>query len=437
MKTLLLISSFLIHFIPVFSQPISGFDLSVSKSAQYGWELCQQLHSDPEVSYMETQTAKRLAGELESMGFTVTSGIGGNSVAGIYENGDGPTVMLRTDMDALPIKEQTGLPFASSKTMKNIQGDDVPVMHACGHDIHMSVCMATARSLIELKNTWKGTLMIICQQAEEVGQGADAALKDGLYEKIKTPDYALAFHINPEIVSGKIALQPGPVFAGVQTVEITVFGKGGHGAFPEKCIDPVVIASRIILDLQTIVSREISPLDPAVVTVGSIHGGSAPNIIPDAVKMELTLRFYDIGVLDQILSAIERICNGAASTAGMSPDKYPAIWVDSIQIPPVINETDLAARLSHSAKGLIGDENVITVEPAMVGEDFAKYGSTKHNVPICLTWLGSTGSSRMKQLKQNGKKPAPLHSAELMPDYQNTIETGIRVMVNNVLVLMD
>ncbi|HKL34301.1 MAG TPA: amidohydrolase, partial [Tangfeifania sp.] len=393
-------------------------------------------HKNPELSFQEFETSKRMASELKKAGFEVTTNFGGNSVVGVLKNGDGPVIMLRTDMDALPVKEKTDLEFASTKMAENANGEEVPVMHACGHDIHMSVWTGTIRTLVALKDQWKGKLLVIAQQAEEYSGGAGEAINAGLFSKFPVPDYALAYHINPELESGKIGLVGGPVFAGVKTAEITVFGKGGHGAYPEKCIDPVVIASRIVLDLQTIVSREISPLEPVVVTVGSIHGGTRPNIIPDEVKMELTLRYYSDEAIEKVISAIERISKSAAQMAGMPDDQLPEVTVLPADTPPVLNNEELAKNIHSFASEIIGTENILQTSPAMVGEDFGKYGRTPENIPICLMWLGSTSPELMKELETSGQKPAPLHSPQLNPDYEKTIETGIKVMAGNVIGLM-
>ena len=243
----------------------------------------------------------------------------------------------------------------------------------------------------------------------------------------------MAFHINPELESGTIGLVGGPVFAGVKTVEIVVYGKGGHGAYPEKCIDPIVIASRIVLDLQTIVSREMSPFEPVVVTVGSIHGGTRPNIIPDEVKLELTLRYYSFEAIEKVVGAIRRICKAASQMAGMPENKLPDIKVLPVETPPVLNNLPLSEKIQDFASEIIGAQNVLKVKPSMVAEDFGKYGLTPEKVPICLIWLGSTSHELIKELEANGEKPAPLHSQSLKPDYKKTIETGILVMTNNVI----
>lgn len=434
-KLIILFAAMTIHF-HAFSQLSPKIEDEVKKQTASMTELCKQLHQNPELSLHEFETSKRMAAELRKAGFEVTENFGGNNVVGVYKNGEGRVVMLRTDMDALPIEEKTGFDFASTKTAKNSNGDEVAVMHACGHDIHMSVWAGTIHTLVAVKNEWKGTLLVIAQQAEEISGGAGVAIDNGFFSKFPKPDYALAYHINPELESGKIGLVGGPVFAGVKTAAITVYGKGGHGAYPEKCIDPIVIASRIVLDLQTIVSREISPLEPVVVTVGSIHGGTRPNIIPDEVKMELTLRYYSDDAIEKVITAIERISKTAAQMAGMPDDKLPLVKIESAETPPVLNNSDLTDKIKILASGMLGEENVVKISPAMVGEDFGKYGRTPENIPICLIWLGSTESELMKSLMEKGEKPAPLHSPNLNPDYEKTIETGIKVMAGNVIGLM-
>lgn len=407
-----------------------------SKQTAYALELCKYLHENPELSFQEFETSVRMASELKEIGFEVTEKFAGNSVVGIYKNGEGPTVFLRTDMDALPVKENTGLPFASKK-MADLDGNQVSVMHACGHDIHMSTWTGTLRTLVALKDEWKGTLMVIAQQAEEYSGGAGLAIDAGLFSKFPVPDYALAYHINPELETGQIGLRGGPVFAGVKTVEITVYGKGGHGAYPQKCIDPIVISSRIVNDLQTIVSRELSPTEPAVVTVGSIHGGTRPNIIPDEVKMELTLRYFSDETIAKVIASIKRISANAARVAGVPEDKLPLVYVLPSETPPVLNDEALSAEVSKFATEIIGQENIIETQPEMVGEDFGKYGRTEEDIPICLIWLGSTSPEEMQRLKAEGKAPYPLHSPQLNPDYENTIKTGIEVMAGNVIGLMN
>jgi amidohydrolase len=403
---------------------------------KYAFELCKHLHQNPELSYQEFSTAKRMASELEQLGFQVTTNFGGNNVVGLFRNGEGPVVMIRTDMDALPVEEKTGFDFASIKRAINTEGSEVPVMHACGHDIHMSVWTGILRTLVALKERWSGTLLVIAQESEEVSGGANKAINEGLFQKFPIPAAALAFHINPELSSGTIGLVEGPVFAGVKTAEITVYGKGGHGAYPEKSIDPVVIAARIVIDLQTIVSREIDPFEPAVVTVGSIHGGTRPNIIPDEVKLELTLRYYSDETINKIISSLKRISAAAAQMAGMPEDKLPKVVILEVDTPPVINDMQLAKQLEIFSADIIGSENILRVKPAMVGEDFGKYGYTTEKIPTSLIWLGSSSPELLARLKEKGQTPAPLHSPYLFPDFEVTIETGIKVMTANAIGLM-
>ena len=435
LKLFIIVSAMTIQ-ISAVAQIANKIKSEAKTQTEYALKLCKHLHQNPELSFQEFETAKRMAAELKLAGFEVTENFGGNSVIGVLKNGDGSVIMLRTDMDALPIKEITDFEFASTKIAETEDGAEVAVMHACGHDIHMSTWTGAIRALVELKNEWKGTLLVIAQQAEEFSGGAGKAIDAGLFSKFPVPDFALAYHINPELESGKIGLVGGPVFAGVKTCEITVYGKGGHGAYPEKCIDPIVIASRIVIDLQTIVSREISPLEPVVVTVGSIHGGTRPNIIPDEVKMELTLRYYSDVAIEKVIAAIERISRSAAKTAGVPDDKLPKVFVLPGETPPVLNNVELSKNINVFASDVIGAENIVITAPAMVGEDFGKYGRTPENIPICLIWLGSTSPELMKELVAKGNKPAPLHSPNLNPDYANTIETGIKVMVSNVIGLM-
>jgi amidohydrolase len=432
-----LILSFMTFSSAVIGQDTGRLQKEVDTQAGTALELCIYLHQNPELSYQEFETSRLMALELEKMGFKVTRNFGGNNVVGLLKNGDGPVIMLRTDMDALPIEEKTGFEFASKKRAVTAEGAEVPVMHACGHDIHMSVWLGTLRTLVALKDEWEGTLLVIAQESEEVSGGATKAIREGIFTRFPVPDAALAYHINPELASGTVGISGGPVFAGVKTAHIRVFGEGGHGAYPEKCIDPIVIASRIVLDLQTIVSREISPLDPAVVTVGSIHGGTRPNIIPDEVNMELTLRYYSEEVIEKVVTSIRRIAKAAAMTAGMPESRLPEVTLTTAATPPLLNDESLANHLSRYAGKSIGTENVLKVKPAMVGEDFGKYSYTPEKVPVCMIWLGSTHPALLKELKARGEEPQPLHSPMLNPDYAATIRTGILVMSNNVINLMN
>lgn len=386
------------------------------------------LHRNPELSLMEVNTSRKMADELKRLGFEVTTGIGGNGVVGIFRNGKGKTIMLRTDMDALPVLENTGLPFASSIVMKDAKGKENPVMHACGHDVHMTTWLGTLSTLVALKSEWKGTIMAVAQPAEEGMMGAQRMLDDGLFKKFALPDLALCYHVNAELPAGTVGYFPGPIFAGVETADITVYGNGGHGAMPHKTIDPIVISARIILDIQTIVSRGINPLKPAVVTVGSIHGGTRANVIPDEVKMLLTIRFFDIEVLNLIKKALIDITRGAAISAGLPETKMPLVVFDPEVDSPVSNNPSLVLESVKSMKDILGDKNVIQVDPSMVAEDFGKYGITGDKIPIALFWLGGVSKEKYNESKEKGINLPPLHSSLFAPDFDPAFRTGVAAM---------
>jgi len=393
------------------------------------------LHQTPELSFREFKTSDKMAGQLEKLGFEIARNVGGTSLVGVFRNGQGPTVLLRTDMDALPIIEKTGLPYASDIFYVNENGEKVGAMHACGHDIHMSVWVGTANALVEFKDHWKGTLVMIAQQAEEQSGGANAMIKAGLFKMFPVPDYALALHVDPELKVGTVGYCIGPAFAGVNSVDIHVFGEGGHGAYPHRTIDPVVLASRIVLDLQTIVSRELSPLQPAVVTVGSIHGGTQHNIIPDEVDMQLTIRFYDDLVYEEIIESIKRITSGIAAAAGLLEEKYPEVIISNQYTPPVINDRELTSQVVSVMEHALGRENVIEQEPLMAGEDFGKFGRTPEKIPIMMFMLGSVDAEKYKVHSEDGTPLPGLHSPLYAPDHFNAIKTGIRIMTESVVVL--
>jgi len=361
--------------------------------------LYRDLHSNPELSFREQITSKRLESELRDIGFEVSSYIGGYGIVGILRNGSGPTVLIRTDMDALPIKEQTYLPYASIVRTKDEQWRDVGVMHACGHDVHMTVFIGTARLLTKLKERWQGTLIMIGQPAEEKGAGARAMLGDGLFQRFPIPDYCLALHVAANIPAGKVGYCKGYAMANVDSVDIIIHGIGGHGALPHTTKDPVVIAAQVILALQTIVSREIDPATPAVITVGSIHSGTKHNIISDEARLQITVRSYSEKVRDQLLKSIKRITLGIAQAAGKN--------------------------------------NVVSSKPVMIGEDFALYGRTDPKIPICMYFLGSVKHKQGEGSLPTTESLPSLHSATFAPDAEPTIKTGIKSMTAAVLELME
>lgn len=395
--------------------------------------LYTQLHSHPELSTFESETAARLAQELKKIGFEVTTGVGGHGIVGILKNGPGPIVMVRTDLDALPVSEQTGLPYASKVRARDKHGNDVPVMHACGHDMHMTVWVGTARMLAAMKDKWSGTLMFIGQPAEETGSGARTMLEDGLFKRFPKPQYALALHCDGRIPAGKIAFTDGLALANVDSVDITVRGRGGHGSAPHSTIDPIVLAARIILDLQTIVSRETDPLNPCVVTVGSIHGGTKHNIIPNEVKLQITVRSTKDSVRKHTLDAIERIAKAVAMSA-RAPE--PTVTVDPGEFTPaLVNDRDLTRRTVGLFRQVLGESAVEERPPVMGGEDFSRYG--REGVPIFMYWLGTISNERLAESQREGGKPLPsMHSDQFAPVPEPTIRTGVLTMTQAVLNLL-
>ncbi len=392
------------------------------------FEIYTDLHGSPELSLFEFKTAEKMAARLKEMGFEVTKGIGGTGVVGVFRNGPGKTIMLRTDMDALPVKENTGLPYSSTVVMKDASGIEQPVMHACGHDLHMTVWMGTLKTLVALKNEWKGTIIAVAQSGEEISFGAKAMIEDGLFKRFPVPDYALAYHVSAELPAGTIGYFPGPIFAGVKSAEITVYGSGGHGAMPHTTIDPVVIAAKIILDIQTIVSRTINPVKPAVVTVGAISGGSKHNVIPEEVKMLLTIRYFEDEILEQIKESLSRIARGAAVAAGLPEDKMPLVYIEPAETAPVSNDPQLVMNSVGFMRNCLGDDNVVQVDPMTVGEDFGKYGTTEEKIPIALFWLGGVNHDLYKKHKEEGAFLPPLHNAAFHPDFQPTFKGGVAAM---------
>jgi amidohydrolase len=404
----------------------------------------KELHAAPELSHYEEKTAAFFATQLRAMGYTVTERVGkyerpewtGYGVVAVMKNGAGPTVLLRTELDALPVDEKTGLPYASKVKTKNEAGQDVSVMHACGHDIHITNMLGTAKILSESKDQWRGTLVLIGQPAEEVIDGARAILRDGLYERFPKPDYVIALHDSADLEAGKVGYTPGFAMASSTSVDIKIRGLGGHGARPESTKDPIVVAAQVILALQTIVSREDSPLDPVVVTVGSIHGGTKHNIIPEEVDLQLTVRAYKEDVRKRVLASIERITRGVAMAAGIPEDRAPIVKFSDIQITSATyNDPELTERLAKVFVKALGQENVVRLEPVMMSEDFG-YLSLDQKIPATLFTLGAVDPAKVKQSKET-KTPLPsLHSALFQPLPEPTLRTGIKAMTSAVLELM-
>jgi amidohydrolase len=418
---------------PALRDPVS---LLVQQEYPSLFELYKHLHTHPELSFQEEKTAPRFAEELRKAGFEVTTGVGKFGVVGVLRNGTGPTVLVRTDMDGLPVQEQTGLPYASTATARDSAGKEVPVMHACGHDLHMACAVGTARVLNQLKDKWSGTLIFIGQPAEERGAGARAMLADGLFKRFPRPDYCLALHDNAQFPAGTVTYTSGFALANVDSVDVTIRGVGGHGAYPHKTRDPVVLAAQIILALQTIVSREVEPGEPSVVTVGSIHGGTKHNIIPDDVFLQLTVRSYTDEVRQQILDSIRRIVRGQAIAAGVPEDKLPVVTLRDEFTPATYNNPELTARLTKVFTAWLGEANVAVKKPVMGGEDFGEFGRTVEKIPICIFDVGGVSPEALKQSQASGKPLPSLHSPLWAPVPEPTLKTGMTAMCAAVLELM-
>jgi hippurate hydrolase len=399
--------------------------------------LYKHLHTNPELSLMEEKTAARLAAELRSVGYTVTEKFGGTGLVGVLANGPGPVLYIRTDLDGLPITEETGLPYASTTRVTNLAGQEVSVMQGCGHDIHMTVFTGTARMLAAMKDRWSGTVVFIGQPAEEIGVGARAMLAEGLYRKFPKPDYVVAIHDSATLPAGTVGIIEGYVMANVDSVDITVRGRGGHGAYPHTTIDPVVLAARIVLTLQTIVSRETRPVEPAVVTVGSIHGGTKHNIIPNEVKLQLTLRSYSDNVRQHTIAAIKRICRGEAIAAGLPDDLMPVISIKEDEFTPATyNDPALTRRVRSSLVNWLGEDKVTAIDPEMGGEDFSQFGRTSEKVPICLFRVGAVDPALVAESQRTGVPLPSLHSSKFAPLPEPTIKTGVTALTGAALDLL-
>jgi amidohydrolase len=378
------------------------------------------LHQHPELSFHETETAAKLASELRQLGYEVTTGVGRVGVVAVLRNGAGPTVLLRTELDALPVTEKTGLPFASTVRTKDDGGNEVGVMHACGHDLHIAALVGTARIMAGARARWRGTLVLIGQPAEEIVSGAKAMIDDGLLTRFPKPDYALAVHDDARLPSGVVGFHPGPVLTNSDAVSIRIFGKGGHGARPEATVDPVVIAARTVLALQTIVSRETSPFDAAVITVGSIHGGTRPNIIPDEVELQLTVRSFTDPVRQHLLSAIDRIARAEAEAA--AAPRPPAI-VRSIPAQALVNDSALNRRLQAALIRDMGAARVVDAPPEMASEDFSQLQLA--GVPTLAMRVGAVAPATYAAAAKSGTSLPSLHSPLFAPDLKPTLETAV------------
>jgi amidohydrolase len=392
--------------------------------------LYRDLHSHPELSGREVHTAQRVARELQQLGADVTSHVGHDGVVGVVRNGPGPVVLIRAEMDALPITEATELPYASVETAATARGARVGVMHACGHDLHLANLVGTARWLVDHRSAWSGTTVLIAQPAEEAGTGAAWMLAAGLYTRFPRPDYALALHVAHDLEVGKVGYHAGPAMAGTRSVTVTVNGRGGHGALPHTTVDPVVLASSLVLDLQSIVSREIDPLDPAVVTVGSIHGGNESNVIPESVQLKLTLRAFRTQVQDLLIDGIRRRATALAQGHNAPP---PEIVVGG-GVPPLVNDPHLVARVAPAFVRALGEPNVTEVPAEMIAEDFGLFG--EGGVPTFMFRLGTVPPQMLSKARSGSEPLASLHSPRFAPDAVPALHTGIRAMTAAVTALL-
>ncbi|SME93636.1 M20 metallopeptidase family protein [Desulfovibrio gilichinskyi] len=402
-------------------------------------ELYKHFHSNPELSGQENNTSRVLGDQLETCGIKVVRNIGGLGIVGILENGEGPTIMIRADMDALPIIENSEADYASSVTVQDSSGNSVGVMHACGHDLHMTALVGTAKTLSKLKENWSGKVLFVGQPAEEPMSGAKAMIEDGLFKRFGRPDYCIATHVYPKLHAGSIAVKPGPIMAGVFQLKIVVRGVGGHGAFPHETRDPVVLAARIISSLQTIVSRELSPLSPAVVTVGSIHGGTRANIIPEEVVMELTSRFFDAESRNRIMNAIKRICRNEALAMNVPENLLPIITLkDGDELPATINDANLYAIVKDAVIEHLGADHFVESAMVMGSEDFALYrNSDGVEIPSCLFFTGATSHSDMELFETESIDPPSIHNSKFLPPPEETIATAVTTLAATALKLLD
>ncbi len=395
-------------------------------SAEYDYleNLYLHLHQNPELSFQEKETSARIARELRSVGYVVTENVGGYGVVGVMENGEGPTLLVRADMDGLPVQEQTELSYASQVMGETDAGEPVSVMHACAHDIHMTSLVGLARRMAAQRGTWQGTLVLVGQPAEERVGGAKAMIEEGLFKRFPKPDFNIALHTSAGLQAGQVGLTSGYALANVDSVDIAIKGIGGHGAYPHTTKDPVVLASHIVVALQTLVSRETSPLDSAVVTVGSIHSGTKHNIISNNAHLQLTVRSYTDEVRDNILSGIKRIAEAQAHSMGLPEELWPEVTY-SEATPATYNDPELSDRVTAALSKAIGEANVQQLSPVMGAEDFAYFSRTEEKIPSVIFWLGAVSTERMAASKRGELELPSLHSPFFAPEREPTIRTGV------------
>ncbi|HEX6946294.1 MAG TPA: amidohydrolase [Acidimicrobiia bacterium] len=389
--------------------------------------IYKDLHANPELSFQENRTAGIAAATLEQLGYTVHTGIGRTGVVGVLENGEGPTVLLRADMDGLPVEEQTGLPYASTARGVDPEGRDVPVMHACGHDVHVTCLLGAAEKMVETRSEWSGTLILVFQPAEELGEGASAMIEDGLYDRVPKPDVVLGQHVAPLPV-GMIGLRPGEAMAASDSMNVKLWGQGGHGSQPEATVDPVLLAAATVMRLQGVVSREVSPFDAAVVTVGQMHAGTKNNIIADYATLGLSIRSYDAEVRNKVLATIERIVRAEAQASGAP--KEPEITFDT-SLPLTRNDPDASARVTAALEGVVGEQRVFQPAPIAGSEDVSHF-ATAAGCPLVFWFLGGADPSIAPRILETGRMPDDIpsnHSPFYAPLMEPTLQIGVNALV--------
>jgi hippurate hydrolase len=420
--------------------PAAAQDLGaeVQKQMPSLMTIYKDLHANPELSFMEVRSAGILAAEARKLGFTVTEKVGGTGVVAVMKNGPGPVVLIRADMDGLPVTEQTGWPGASKVRVTTKEGVETGVMHACGHDTHMTSWIGTARLMAANKDKWSGTLVMIGQPAEERGAGARMMLADGLYTRFPRPQYAIAFHDAAQFPAGMIGYTPGYALANVDSVDVLVKGLGGHGAYPQATKDPIVLASRIVTSLQTLVSRETSPLDSAVVTVGSFHAGAKHNIIPDEAKLQLTVRSYTDEVRNKLLDGIARVAKGEAIAAGIPEDRMPVVSVEKEEYTPAtFNTPEFTEEMAAGLKARFGDQRVVQLPPVMGGEDFGRFSRDENkDIKSLIIWVGGVPQAEFDAAKKEGRTLPSLHSPFWAPDAPAVISTATEALTSMAMKLM-
>ncbi|MDF7774655.1 amidohydrolase [Sphingomonas sp. AOB5] len=430
----LLLASALVLTPPAGADPVRD---ATQKAMPQLMDFYRDFHANPELSLHETRSAGILAAEARKLGFEVTEKVGGTGVVAVLKNGPGPVVMIRADMDGLPVIEQTGLPFASKVRATTEGGVETGVMHACGHDTHMASWIGTMRNLVAMKAKWSGTLIMLAQPAEERGMGARMMLEDGLYTRFPKPQFALAFHDSASLPAGTIGVTSGYALANVDSVDILVKGVGGHGAYPHTTRDPIVLGSRIVMALQTLVSREIDPQSPAVVTVGSFHGGAKHNIISDQALLQLTVRSYTPEVRQQLLEGIKRIARGEAIAAGIPDDRMPVITIQNEFTPSTFNTEPLTGRMFALWTPRFGEARVLKTPAVMGGEDFSRYWLADKSIQSLIFWVGGVPKAQWDASQAPGGPPLPsLHSPFWAPDAEAVVSTATEAMTAAALDLL-